>query len=70
MKHPDPTGLTATDRKKAIEIKDVSMYQVEKKHPISHKVIAIERYMVLTTMGNRRFVFRETLEAKDSPIIT
>lgn len=62
--------FTADDRLKAIDIADVDMYLFNQTSKLTEKVMASERFMVITSKGGKRYVFRELIDIKpDSGII-
>lgn len=62
--------FTADDRLKAIDIADVDMYLFNQTNKLTEKVMASERFMVITSKAGKRYVFRELIDIKpDSGII-
>lgn len=62
--------FTADDRLNAIDIADVDMYLFNQTNKITEKVMASERFMVITAKDGQRYVFRELIDIKpDSGII-
>lgn len=55
--------LSEADRKKAIKVKDVDMYVMNHKQRFTDKVMLSERYMVITALNGRRYIFLEEIQA-------